>query len=215
MQRLRLNTRTAIALAVGLVLIAAVAVVLILALGGHHHHRSAPPQTVPGKDGAASWNEPWRPGNPQARVYGRAFQILDKAHPPKNAAKVYWIGTGSGKLYPYVRAMMGHGAEVMLSTVIYADKQSADYSHLVITSWDTKPFPTGQQTEGGKLLAQFNRGIKQISGSYSWVDARQPSAGWQAIVKIDAHTMLQVIRLDGFAPPLAKLVAELKPYPQP
>lgn len=195
------------------VVVAALCLVGIFVLAGGSSKHVVPP--VPGHDGAASWTQPWHPGNPQAQAYGRAFQILDKQHPPAHASEIYWLGLGSGKLYPYVRAMKGNGAEVMLSTVIYADKESADFSHLVITSWSTKPFPTGQQSEGGKLMAQFNRGVKRTSGGYSWVDANIPSKGWQALVRINAHTVLQVIRLDGFAPPLSKMIAKLRPYPQP
>lgn len=171
---------------------------------------------------AASWNKPWHAGNPQASSFGQAYQVLDQSHPAKNSAAVYWLGPRIGNLYPYVRAMLGHGAEVMLSTVIYGDKRSADLAHLELSSYDTRPLPPDsdsahpdrpQVSEGGKLEALLKAGPQQTDNGYHWTTPAGTLHNWQAIVQIGPHTVLEIMRLDGTAPPLAKIFANLRPYP--
>jgi hypothetical protein len=161
---------------------------------------------------SASWEKPWQPGNPQAPSFGEAYQVLDLSHPPVNASAVYWFGGPLGDLYPYVRAMLGHGAETMLSTVIYADKTTADLAHVSISAWDTRPLPGGVPSVGSGLAAEFVRASKQRSGSYVWVAAANSVPGVEALIEVAPHTIVQLTRLDDQTPALPVLISDLRPY---
>jgi hypothetical protein len=162
---------------------------------------------------AASWDKPWQSGNPQAARLGEAFQALDLLHPPVNASAVYWLGGPLGDLYPYVRAMLGHGAETMLSTVVYADKRTADLAHVSISAWDTRPLSGGVPSFGEGLAADFARTSRQHSGSYVWVAAANSTPGVEALIEVAPHTIVQLTRLDDQSPQLPVLISDLRPYP--
>lgn len=189
-----------------------VAAVLALALAGAAvYHFTLQSNN---RDQVASWEHGFHPGNPSATQFGAAYQILDAKHAPANATAVFWLGGPQDGLYPYVRAMLGHEAEIMLSTVIYADRSSADNAHLELTSWDTRAMPIAASDQGGKLEQLYQQLPKQQTNGYSWVSVPKPLPGMEALVQVGPHTILQINRLDGSAPGLAKLVAQLRPYPR-
>jgi hypothetical protein len=162
---------------------------------------------------AASWNRPWRAGNPQANSLGESSQVLDRAHAPAHASAVYWLGGPFGGLYPYARAMRGGDSEPMLSIVVYADRRNVEPASFLLTAWDTRSPNKGYSSEGAMLATNFQRFPVRQLGGRAWVDtSANTGGGSEALVLVGAHTLLQVVRIDERAPNLSKIVAALRPY---
>lgn len=212
MSTFRLPSRHTALVAVALATLVVVAVVLAFVLRPGYSGSSAPASDPE----AGSWARPWHPGNPKATTFGEAFQPLAAAHPPTiDRDSTFWLGPAFHGWYPYVQAIAGAGSDVMLSTTLYADRSSADYAHLELVAYSTRPLPDGSPSEGSKLAEKLAHAAPQTTAGYTWVDLRAPDPGWQAAVQISPTVIVKVIRMDGSVPNLPEIIARLRVFGGP
>jgi hypothetical protein len=218
-------TRPRLLLAVALLLlVAATAAAALLLTGGGKEKAKSPPRTNVVTDNAAGYGKPFRPGDPHATEFGAAFQVLDSTHGLDKAQDAYWLGPRYHGAYPYVRAMLGGGAEVQLAVVSYASYRSADVAHLLIETFDTRtkkpqPLKPGEMTSGpraaviqteGSLLARQAKSLPQHKsplGPY----VLTPQGG--ALVFVAPHLIVKLTALDATLGPLPQVIKALQPYP--
>lgn len=191
-----------------ILLIAAATLVMVAALGGlmalylvsDSSSPSGPSATTtatvapaPLRKGVASYEAPFRAGDPEAKDSGLSFQVLTPEHPPVHAKEIYWLGETVDGDVPYVKAynpdLMAPHPE--LSSLVYASRETVDRVSVIIQTYKPKRFISTYYLGEAKRLKLPQHPLKDGFGVFL---PKEPNT-------IIAFLKRATVRINVIAPP--------------